>query len=240
MSSNIVIRPGAMPETVTIEAAWVAKRDEIVAECAMIKSVESDVAYDAAARLLNEAKSMSGDLEKMRKRFTDPFLQAQRAIKGAADEARKPLEDAAEAMKKPMTDWVLEKQRRVREEQARIEAEQRRKAEEAAAQAAAEAELFGEDDEPEDIVIEAAPAPVETVARSSAARVTEVVGFTVTDPDRVPRAFMVVDESKLRAYRDLNKDRIKATIKDGKTFDAVAGVEWKITEQIAHTGRRSW
>jgi hypothetical protein len=234
---EIIIRTGDLPAQVTISAAWVAKRDEIVEQASQIKIVESDLTYEAAAELLNEAKKMSSSLEKLRLDFTRPFVAVQKTIKGAADRAREPLEAAVKALDRPMLAWVMEKRRRVEEERRRIEAAERAAAEEAAAKAAAEAELWGEEAEPEQVVIAPPPMPVETVARSSEVRTVDVIEFTVTDPDKVPRAFVIVDERKLRAYRDLHKDRIKAALADGGKFDAVDGVEWRIETKINTSGR---
>ncbi len=234
---EITIKTGDLPQTVTIGAEWIAKRDQIVTECERIKSIENDRTYEAAAELLNQAKKMSSSLEKMRKQFTDPFLAVQRTIKGAADRARHPLETAVESLSRPMRDWVIEKRRRVEAERRRIEAAERAAAEEAAAKAAEEAELWGEDAEPEPVVVTPPAAPVETIAKSSDVRVQDVIEFRVFDPDAVPRAFCVVDERKIRAYRDMNKDRIKAALEKGGKFDAVDGVEWRIETKINTSGR---
>ncbi len=234
---EIIIRTGDLPAQVTISSAWVAKRNEIVEQAGQIKSVENDATYEAAAELLNQAKKMSSSLEKMRLDFTRPFMAVQKTIKGAADVARDPLEKAAKALEGPMREWAMEKRRRVEEERRRIEEAERAAAEEAASKAAEEASLWGDEAEPEEVVITPPPMPVETMARSSSVRTVDVVEFVVVDEDAVPRAFMIVDERKIRAYRDANKDRIKAALADGGKFDAVSGVEWRIETKINTSGR---
>ena len=189
-------------------------------EMAVLTRTDYDNATDTRA-LIKSAQKM---LEALRKKAVDPLNKQVKDINAAFKTWTEPLADVDEILERRMLAWFQAEQKRLREEQARVEEENRRRREEAAAEearqmeAAAEkarlaAEDLGIDDAEADAVAEEAAnavppvapvlelAPVqETTTRGvfGTSQVREVWDFEVVSHLEVPREYLTVDETAIR------------------------------------------
>lgn len=119
-----VIALPAIPQDVAIAPEWIRRRDELLTQATAIKEVSTQAEFDVAEAALKRVTKAGTELESLRKRLAEPFLEAQRSIKAVADRAVAPLEAEKVRLKKVVGDYVV-----------RVEAENRRRHEEAAAAA---------------------------------------------------------------------------------------------------------
>lgn len=180
------------PSKITIQGDWIAERDQLLAESQSIQ-VSDQQSYTNAEFTLKKITKHSNELEKKRKEFAAPFLDASKEIKALADQERSDLEDEKARLKKIMIKWID------------IQEAKRKKEEEAAARlAAAEAEKdpFGDGAN--------VPAePVTSEPKKFASSKRTVYAFDVVNPNLVPREFCSPDDAKIRAYVNENKDAAK-------------------------------
>lgn len=158
-------------------------------------------AYTDSAARLREIKSIQKQIDDAEKSITKPMNDA---LKAARDLFRAPKEAAAKAetlIKRAISGYV--------DEQRRIQAEEQRKADEAArkererlAKLQAAAEERGDTKKAEQFQERAQTvvAPVVTVAAPKVEGIAtrEVWKFEITDAAQVPREYLVVDESRVR------------------------------------------
>lgn len=133
--------------------------------------------------------------------------------------------------KKEMAAWDAEQERIRREEEKRLQAEARKREEEARLAAAIEAEQHGEKEEAEAIINEK-PAYVPPVVLPKATPKVQGISyrdnwtFRITDPNKIPREYMVPNETAIRKVVSALKD--KANIPGVEVFN----------ERIVAAGRR--
>ena len=230
MSKAVTIKLPPTTTEVTIHEEWIEARDKVVRDAQAVTAVTGQADYDTGSDTLRQITRMSNRLEELRKDFSKPFLQAQKAIKAAADEARQPLEEEKKRVSDLLSQYKAEERRRRAEEERKAEEERQAKLREQAEQAEAARELLGEDAEPE---TEPEPEPAVLVpreTRSDSSRTVERLVFRVEDEEQVPRPFLSVDERKIRAWRDENKERIQKALADGQ--QPVPGVVFEIETKV--------
>ena len=215
--SNVIKLP-ALNSEIEIAPDWIAARDQIVAEASGLVSVKDDSAFKLAGDMLRKITKTSNAMEAFRKQYAEPYAEAVKIIKGAADTAREPLEKAKARVQMMLNRYAEEQQRRAEEERKRIEEEQRRQIEaQLAAQEKArqEAETLGLDEpEPQEVALVVELATVVEQPRADSVRVQTDVAWTLADEEKVDRAFLTIDSRKVNEYVRANKDRIAKAIKD--------------------------
>lgn len=231
MTTALTIPIRGLPAEITIASEWMQRRDDALVTARGITAVKTQEEFDKATEAQSEVSKLSSSLEKMRLELGRPFREADALIKKRADEARRDLEAEKDRLKGLNAAFVRADMIRKQQEAERIEAENRRRAEEAAeanrlaaeeaakkqAEAEAAAKELGLDavpavvQEAEVVPVEVVAAPV-TTAKSYSAKVQTVLRWEYVDAEAVPRAFCTPDDRKVNAYLRDNKDRIKAKL----------------------------
>ena len=204
---------------ITISEDWIARRDQLI-EGAKGVVVGDSVQYQAACDDLNAITKHSNALEKIRKDIGKPFADMAKKIKGLADSAREPLEEAKTTLKATIN--VFAEAERLRELKERKDAEIKAQQEAAAlvAKQQQEENLFGGVVEEE--VPQVQTAPVAFAAHSSSAGSVRVVQVKSIDEDKIPRAFMSADPRKVNQYLREHRDEIRKAIDE----DSAQGTEF--------------
>jgi hypothetical protein len=204
-AQNGVNKFEVLPNEMTIDPGWLEQRDIVLRTCDHIQAVDNQTHYTMAEIALKQATATSNGMEKFRKAFGQPFLDATRKIKAIADEARKPLEDEKARVNGLMTTYLKKQEaaRRVEEERiAKIEAE-RQEALRAAEIAAAESDdPFAEQVVQQQVEAAINERPVQIdkpIVHKTMSAVTHEWTFEITNPNNVPRGYCVPDESLIRS-----------------------------------------
>ena len=230
MSAEIAIKLPPIPASVTIEGAWVAERDAIISISSAFLSIPNNATFTEATNALARITKHSNALEAQRKVLAQPFNDAASFIKQAADNARKALEDEKTRLKKLLGDYAEAERKRVDEERREAERKHREaiEAQVAANQAADDLGL-----PPAAPIVEPPPTYIAPAATSSAARVVERVEWEIVNVDDVPRAFCMVDDRLVNAYKRDNGEAIKQHIKAGNGTGLIPGIKFVIRTDVA-------
>ena len=158
-------------------------------------TVTSDDDLTAAAEIVKELRAEASAIEKERKELVKPFNDGVKAINAKAKAITAPLNKLRLGIEGKMLNYQDVRQR---------EAERKRKEEEEAALAAAQkAETEGAHDVAEKIVeTAAAQKKPDEVVRSTSGPTTSVRKtwtYSVEDISKVPREYLVLDATKVRA-----------------------------------------
>jgi len=183
-----------------------------------IATIKNNDEYLAAAGLLQAGRKMADAIGES----YDPIIaKAHAAHKEAIskrDEQLKPIRAGLEKLKRVIGIYRDEQERKMKEERARLEAETRRQEEEHRLAVALEVEAAGNQAEADAIMAEpvsVAPVFVQApVPKVDGVVFREVWKFRITDPNLVPRQYMVPDEK-----------RIGAVVRALKSQAKIAGVE---------------
>jgi uncharacterized membrane-anchored protein YhcB (DUF1043 family) len=239
--TDLVVKlPNVTTQVVAIRSNWIIQRNKLYeeAQAVCVKGVNDQSSYSIADGLLAQITKTSNALEKMRKDISDPFSQAAKLIKGAADQAREPLETVKKALQDRMGKFVVEQRKKEEEEKRKAEDEQRKQIEKQEADhAMAVAVGLAEPDSP--FVPQVIAPPVEAVQPpvSSATRIQERLVWEVSDPDKVPRELCSIDPVKINAWKTKNEDRIQKMISESESKTVVVhGITFK--NEIKPVGKR--
>lgn len=163
--------------------------------------VNDDGSLAHAGDFLRQIKTVRNNIAET---FDPVIEQAHKAHKTAIAAKKKfddPLAEAEKVVKCKMGRYADDQERKRREEEARIRAEQAKLEEERRLQEAIELEKQGEKEQAEEVLAAPAPAPVVVLpsATPKIAGVTmkTVVNFRVIDPAKIPDEYWVLDESKI-------------------------------------------
>lgn len=219
-----IIRLPKLDTEITISRDWIAERDKLVMQAKPLATIDSDGDYSMAGEVLSQITKTSNAMEKFRKDYSQPYLEAQRAIKRGADDAREPLEECKRSVQSAMSKYQAEQRRKAEEERKRIEAERQAEIEKQIAEADALG-LEPEIEEPE-------PLPVVAAPRSNAVRVQKVITWEVVDEEQVPANLKAVDSVKVNGYKSMNKDRIFTKAESGGGEFVCLGIKWKVEDKI--------
>jgi len=225
MNGKDIVVANVSSDALDKQAAWLAKRDTIVAEADKIQSVETDADLEKSGWLQAQVSSLIKDLSKARLALTRPLDAVKSEIMAREKEmtvtldahfARiKRLNDAYATKKFEAAEAERKRIEKIERERAEAEAHAERQREEAARAEAdskrAEARaLFGES-----AVVDAAPVPPPqqpapmftpsiipqaTSPHTASNSFVETWEFEVIDDSKVPRNFLSVDEKKLREH----------------------------------------
>lgn len=227
----LAIKLPQVETAVAIDGSWLEKRDAMLAESKLFVSIENNESFQAATESLSAITKHSNALEKFRKEVAEPYQEAAKCIKMAADKARDALELEKARIKALLGDYAERQRKAAEAEMRRIEAEQRAAAEAAVAKQQ-EAEDMGFD-----VVATPAPAaapqPQVIAPKAFGAAISERVTFEIVDADAVPRGFCVPDERLINAFIRDNRNYIKDQIKSGREYSFIAGVKFTVKTDVA-------
>lgn len=232
-SNNQAVTALVLPETpkqIAISADWIKLRNAVLIDAEGIM-VQDETQFRAASEILQRITKLSNKLETYRKEFTEPFLKAQKSIKAMADSARESLESAKEAVKGKLAQYA--------EIQRKREAEERAAAEKAAMEAAAQiaedntlaVELLGEDAPVQEVV--AVASPVERRAVSDSVRVRKTIVFELDDIDKVPRAFLMLDDRLVNKFKSEHAETIINQVEQCGKCDLIPGIVFTVKTDVS-------
>ena len=166
--------------------------------------IETPEHYSAAAGFLKEIKAC-------RKRIADVFgpivkaaHEAHKRAKAAQTEADDPLDQAEGLIKGAMVSYDTRQAEIARQRQIEAEAAARRAEEQRVIDQAVALEQAGEVEAAQELISAPVVAPVVMVESATPTvdgiSIREVWQFQVTDPNLVPREWLIVDEKKVGAY----------------------------------------
>lgn len=188
------------PTEVTLaipDATELATNQADVLDLAKAFVVDSQLTLDRAAATATVIKSMMKEVNDLLGPPVTKAHEAHKAAKKAWNTLTNPLQEAYDLYRRKMGDYAREQDRKAREEQQRKEAEARQIE---ADRRAAEAEQLAKEDRVEEAceVIDAPICvPVAPVAKTKAAGMSTSTTWKwrYVDKSKIPRAFMVVNES---------------------------------------------
>jgi hypothetical protein len=180
---------------------WLNRRDGLVEQATTIEIVDSDDDLSRSSEIQTALGKLSTELGRLRLDLTRPLDAAKKRIMTQEKELVKPAKEAEARLREINGNYATRVA--MENERKRLEAENaRRKAEQEAAERQRRAdEIFGGA-----VTIERPPeatAPIEPIRKAStfgSGRVAKVWDFEVTEPTKVPREFLQIDESKIRSY----------------------------------------
>ncbi len=234
MPTDVIIAIPEVSTSVSIKADWIVMRDKLLEDAAAFPAVKDQDEYELASDTLKNITKASNELEIMRKDLARPFQEAAKVIKGAADKALGPLEEAKENLKAALAHYATEQRRKAEEERRRIEQAEREAAEKAAAEQQ-ELEEAGLVDEDEPLVLSPAliVQPQVREPKAPTTRLSERVTWEVTDLENIPEQFKSFDPKKLNGWLKMNQDVVKERLsKDSDGTGIVAGVIFKIETTV--------
>ena len=211
-----------MNDTLPVPVAEIATPEliESVRSCEVLRAfaVTTRETFDSATDNRTAIKALQRRIEDARKRAVEPHNAVVKRINEAAKTLAAPLADIDAILERRMIEWKRAEDARIAEEQRRIAEENQRRREEAAAKELAEIEArkaaaldLGLEEEEADAFaegaahvvpeLEAAPAALPTTTRATIGRAVErtVWQFRVADEYAVPREYLSVNESAIRA-----------------------------------------
>lgn len=190
----------------TVEATPETKLAEISKEVVSIQK-QADKIVVTNAEQMTEATTFAAGvkarldrIEELRLFFTKPLLDQKKKIDDLFKAQSQPLEAVMKLIKRGMSDYALERERQAREEEAKLQAQ--RDAQNAKREAVGKPVIT---------------APVRAVEReatkvhSDAGSSTQkkVWKFEITDPKKVPKKYMKIDETAIRAAVKLGEREIE-------------------------------
>ena len=191
-----------------------------IAACEPLRAfaVTTRATFDVASDNRTAIKAIQTRIEEARKAAVSPLNDKVKAINAAAKSLAEPLAQIDATLERRMLDWKRAEDERIAAEQRRVAEENERRRQEAAAaelaeyerRKAAASDLGLDDDEAEAFadaapqvtaVLDAAPAalPTTTHARLGMSVERTVWRFRVVDEYAVPREYLSVNESAIRA-----------------------------------------
>jgi len=195
--STLVKEVLSLPATYSITAEQEETRNQIALRATAVKTVTDPQSQELARSSVVEIRKHLKFIEEARMLYTRPLLDAQKLVKGIADDYCKPLEDQITRLEKLGTDYSLAERRRVEEAERQRQREierlnaERIAAEEAAAKAAQKVNTDGQlakAIEKEAVAFQAAEkvqevirAPLPEVSRAKGERFTKKLRHEVTD-----------------------------------------------------------
>lgn len=234
----VAVAPGADPKV-----QEVSKESSELAQQAASLAVTDAASQENASGLLLTIAAMRKKIADTWKPMKDAAFKAHRIVCEKEKELDAPLLDAERRLKNAIGAFVAEQQRLAREHEEGLRRQERERAE---AEAKAEAERLaledavslaseGRMDEAEAVMAHPlpvtpryiAPAPVApAVAQVKGVSTREVWKFRIVDEEKIPREYLSVNESAIRAVVERTKGKIR-----------IAGIETYSEQQVAASRR---
>ena len=213
MKNEIAVHAAAL----SLPGAWLAKRGELLAKAKGITAVTSDAQVSESSALQTEISRTVRELESRRKDITRQLDEAKKTIMAHESELAADLTTELARIKQLNNAYVTGQARKAEEERKRVEAETRKLAEAQAAQEReAEEERKRKEAEAQSVFGSGAAVATEPppdaplpMARPiippsrpfmPGSRVVEKWKFEVVREPEVPREFLSLDESKIKAF----------------------------------------
>ncbi len=193
---------GIVEVKTSIQAAdWTNSRDRLIERAREVRQVTNAAEFELAGAIQSEGAKLIRKLENARKEVTAPIDDLKKQIMAKEKELRADIEAEVSRIKSLNSAYATEQARKAEEERRRIEEAERRAAEaQVAAEAAAQADPFGFNAPTAPAATPLIPTATVKAAHSSSNRVVEKWDFFIRDVNLVPRQFLVVDESRIRAF----------------------------------------
>jgi hypothetical protein len=190
--------------------------------------IRTQEGYEEAAGWLKSIKGFLRSIEDARTRITKPINEALRAVNAQAKEASTPFLEAEAKIKRAMIGYSDEQDRLQREEQRRLNEaseKERLRLQEIAVRAAAKGQTTKADAFEERATMVVAPVAQAAAPKVSGISIPKVWDYEITDPDLIPREYLMVDESKIRrVVVALKKDAVIAGVRVFERKRVSAGV----------------
>ena len=202
MTNDNTSELGIVEVRTSIQAAdWTNSRDLLIERAREVRQVTNAAEFELAGAIQSEGAKLIRKLENARKEVTAPIDDLKKQIMAKEKELRADIEAEVSRIKSLNSAYATEQARKAEEERRRIEEAERRAAEaQVAAEAAAQADPFGFNAPTAPAATPLIPTPTVKTAHSSSNRVVEKWDFFICDVNLVPRQFLVVDESRIRAF----------------------------------------
>jgi hypothetical protein len=234
MANNLMVRFPELKSEVQISKEWFEERDILINEASTISSVNDSDAFNLGALLLNKITKTSNNLEKMRKALSKPFNDSLKLIKNAADKARLPLEETKSELKSKLADYANRQALQYEREEKLIGSlyEENSRKEKSLAELA-EKEFGCTDTELFNTLEPELENTVEK-AKASTVAVKTRIGFEITDENKILREFLSPDETKIRAWINLNKHVIIENMKHNSAYavSTIPGVKLNLETDV--------
>ena len=187
--------------------------------------ITKQVDYEMAAEKIKDIKELRQQVEESFKPIIDKAYKAHREALSQMKKYTDPLDKAESSIKRSMSEFAQIEAKRIESErlanEAKIKAAQAKKAE--------ELKQAGQEDLAQEVldmpVVASKPEPVKT---SGVAQKT-VFKWKVTDAEKIPRSFLVIDEKAINAL-------VRSSGKNAEKI--VAGIEVYTEMSIAVSGRK--
>lgn len=157
--------------------------DEILYNFQEVKITNADE-YTNAGDVLKQVQMKLKRIDEKRKEYTQPMDQAKKRIMDDFKQVTQPLEEFIATVKGKMLDWYREEQKRLKEEQDRIDRE-----------ALARAKKKNIDQVEVPVVTNQNKTQYGNIATVT---VRKVWTYKVTNPEQVPREYLILDEKKIK------------------------------------------
>lgn len=186
--------------------------------------VENKKDYSNAGDVLKLVKNKIKFLEDKRKEYTSDLVRQKKRIDDDFKEMQKPLKELVEKVNSTMVAWNVAEQRRLDEEQKKIEDEAREKLREEDEERKKREEKTGAKEEIKDeievpIVNEGLKSNRGDIATST---MTQTYSFEVEDLEKVPREYLIV-----------NIVKVGKEVRESKGKVEIAGIKNVITNKIS-------
>lgn len=235
--------PQGAPEIENQEVEQVAQKASLLVRSAVTLKVTDTTTQHQASQVLLAIAALRKEVADTFKPMKDAAFKAHRTICEQKKKYDQPLADAERAVKAQIGNFVAEQQRLAREseeaarkaEQERAEREAREESERRAIADAEALQAMGDTAGAEAVLENPAPMPVRYVAPAPIApQVAQVAGvstredwdFRIVDELAIPREYLLVNESAIRALGKTTKGKAK-----------IAGVEF-YPKQVVAASRR--
>ena len=149
--------------------------------------------YTQAGDVIKAINNKIKNIEAKRVDYTKPLLDQKKKIDDDFKAAMKPLEELVKEIKSKMLDWSREEQKRLDEEQIRIEAEAMSKAKE---------------ENTSEVVVPIVNNIKSQRGEASTSTIKKVWKWKITDETKVPREYLVVNDKALNEAMKNGERRI--------------------------------
>ena len=222
MSEATVV--SARGDALTKADEWIARRDCLLSDAAIVNEVVSDDQLNAAGRVQAEISKHIKELDKERKAYTAPIDKVKKEIMACEKTMRADLEAEFSRLKKMNDAYATEVARKADEERRRREAEEHKAAMEAVECQREAEEAFGPGVAVEEVpVVE--PEPVKKTVKTEANRMVKRWSYELVDLNKVPRELLSLDSKKVNAYLNYCKSQDRDPAADGIRFTSRMSVE---------------
>jgi len=213
-AKELAIRIPAQPRRISIRQSWLEERDRLLKQALSLPAIDTKEGFDRGGEILSAIGSAIDAVESMRVRVSKPFLMAAKAIKAASDAACEPLLEAKASLRAKLASFACDERRK-----AALEA--KRKARETPK---SQRKSFCP------IRFRREPYP-----KSANVSVVSKLVYEIRDESLLPRELLSPDKTKIRAWLDANRGRLKASLANAQAYEdpSAPGLRLRLSAEIA-------